>query len=110
MARDVLRGVRLDGAREAGMTPDGLRRAFGLLETWVEEGVLPGAAAVVTFSAGVVVLSLVWGAVLGVDAQAAISREASTITILFIINILVYRVVIQDHLKHRHKRIWNEYS
>lgn len=48
MAEDVLGGVWLDGAREAGMAPDSLRRAFGLLETWVEEGVLPGAAAVVT--------------------------------------------------------------
>ena len=48
MAEDVGRGVLLDGARAAGMAPDALRRAFGLLEGWVEEGVLPGAAAVVT--------------------------------------------------------------
>ncbi len=41
------RGLLLDGAREAGFDPDGLRTAFGLLGTWVEQGVLPGAAAVV---------------------------------------------------------------
>ena len=40
-------GVMLDGARAAGADPDKLRHAFGLLETWVDEGVLPGAAALV---------------------------------------------------------------
>jgi CubicO group peptidase (beta-lactamase class C family) len=48
MAEDVARGMSLDRAREAGLSPDALRRAFGLLEGWIEEGVLPGAAAVVT--------------------------------------------------------------
>jgi CubicO group peptidase (beta-lactamase class C family) len=39
------RGVLVDGAGGAGFDADGLRRAFGLLEEWVEAGVLPGAAA-----------------------------------------------------------------
>ncbi len=41
------RGVGVDGARAVGIDPDGLRRAFGLLEDWIAAGVLPGAAAVV---------------------------------------------------------------
>lgn len=48
MADAPLRGIHLDGARAAGMDPDRLARAFGLLETWVADGVLPGAAAAVT--------------------------------------------------------------
>ncbi|HEX8959249.1 MAG TPA: serine hydrolase domain-containing protein [Solirubrobacterales bacterium] len=48
MAENLLRGVRLDRAREVGLDPDALRRAFGLVEAWVEDGVLPGAAALVT--------------------------------------------------------------
>lgn len=40
--------VIVDGAADASCDPDTLRRAFALLDTWVEEGVLPGAAAVVT--------------------------------------------------------------
>jgi CubicO group peptidase (beta-lactamase class C family) len=40
-------GVHVDGARDAGCEPDALRRAFGLLEEWVADGVIPGAAAVV---------------------------------------------------------------
>jgi len=50
MAEMVTRGVIVDGAREAGFDPDGLRDAFGLLETWVEQEVLPGAAALVARS------------------------------------------------------------
>jgi beta-lactamase class C len=47
MAETATRGVALDEARAAGVDPDGLRRAFDLLADWVEEGVLPGAAALV---------------------------------------------------------------
>jgi beta-lactamase class C len=45
---DVVGDIVVDGARDAGLDPDGLRRAFGLLESWVEEGVLPGAAALIS--------------------------------------------------------------
>jgi beta-lactamase class C len=41
------RGIDVSGAREAGLSPDRLALAFGLLERWVEEDVLPGAAALV---------------------------------------------------------------
>ena len=41
------RGVRLVEAREAGLDEDGVHRAFGLLEGWIGEGVLPGAAALI---------------------------------------------------------------
>src|SRR5919198_1673803 len=47
MAQAALRGVDVDGARAAAFDPDALRRAFRLLERWVEAGVLPGAAALV---------------------------------------------------------------
>lgn len=40
-------GVHVDGARDAGCNPDALRRAFGVLEEWVADGVVPGVAAVV---------------------------------------------------------------
>lgn len=39
--------VDVDGARGAHFDADALRRAFALLESWVDEGVLPGAAAIV---------------------------------------------------------------
>lgn len=48
MSETSLRGVDLAGTREAGTDPDALRRAFGLLEAWIADGVLPGAAALVT--------------------------------------------------------------
>ena len=35
-------GVHVDGAWDAGCDPDALRRAFGLLEEWVADGVIPG--------------------------------------------------------------------
>lgn len=35
------------GARDAGFDPAGLRRAFGLVEKWIAQGVVPGAAALV---------------------------------------------------------------
>jgi beta-lactamase class C len=38
----------LDGARAAGLDPDRLRRAFALAQEWIDQGVLPGAAALVT--------------------------------------------------------------
>jgi beta-lactamase class C len=41
-------GTCLDAARGAGIDPDALRGAFGLLEGWVEDGTLPGAAVAVT--------------------------------------------------------------
>jgi CubicO group peptidase (beta-lactamase class C family) len=41
------RGADWTGARDAGMDPDAVRRAFGLLETWIQDRVLPGAAALV---------------------------------------------------------------
>ena len=47
MDEKAARGIFVDAARAAGLDPDRLRRAFGRLETWVEEGVLPGAAALV---------------------------------------------------------------
>jgi beta-lactamase class C len=40
-------GLLLDTAHDAGFSPDGLRRAFALLDGWIEQGVLPGAAALV---------------------------------------------------------------
>src|SRR5579884_2249828 len=43
----TMQGVSVDGAGEGGFVPDGLRRAFGLLEGWIEQGILPGAAALV---------------------------------------------------------------
>jgi beta-lactamase class C len=42
-----MRGIEVDGAAGAGFDAGTLRRAFGLLEQWVEEDVLPGAAALV---------------------------------------------------------------
>jgi beta-lactamase class C len=39
--------MNLDEARATGFDPDRLRDAFRLLATWVEAGVLPGAAAVI---------------------------------------------------------------
>lgn len=47
MSDTVMRGINVDGAREVGLDPDGLRRAFDLLATWVDEGVLPGVGALV---------------------------------------------------------------
>src|SRR5579883_1712527 len=41
------RGIDVARASEASLDPEGLRRAFGLLESWIDEGVLPGAAALV---------------------------------------------------------------
>lgn len=41
------RGLLLDGARAAGLDPDALLRAFGLLQGWVGDGTLPGAAALI---------------------------------------------------------------
>src|ERR1035437_8901002 len=43
----VTRGIDVDAAAEAGLNPERLAVAFGLLEQWVEEGVLPGVAAIV---------------------------------------------------------------
>ena len=47
MADDAGRGVQVDQAREVGFEPDGLRRAFRLLENWAGEGVIPGAGALI---------------------------------------------------------------
>jgi CubicO group peptidase (beta-lactamase class C family) len=47
MPDPTVRGLQLDTARDAGLDPDALRRAFGLLEGWVAEGTLPAAAAIV---------------------------------------------------------------
>lgn len=41
------RGISLDLARDAGLSPDVLRNAFALLEGWTGDGTLPGAAALV---------------------------------------------------------------
>ncbi len=41
------RGFHTEGARDAGFDPNALRRAFGVLEKWIAQGVLPGAAALV---------------------------------------------------------------
>ncbi len=43
-----MHGVNVDGARDAAFDPDGLHRAFHLLEDWVDQGILPGAAALVS--------------------------------------------------------------
>ncbi len=40
-------GMQLDGAGAAGFDADRLRRAFALLDGWIDAGVLPGAAALV---------------------------------------------------------------
>ena len=48
MNESGMRGVDVARASEASLDPAGLRRAFGLLESWIDEGVLPGAAAIVT--------------------------------------------------------------
>ncbi|MCC6627383.1 MAG: beta-lactamase family protein [Chloroflexi bacterium] len=40
-------GLLLDEARDAGLHPDRLRRAFTLLDEWVTAGVVPGAAVLV---------------------------------------------------------------
>lgn len=48
MSESGMRGVDVARASEASLDPDGLRRAFALLEGWIDEGVLPGAAAIVT--------------------------------------------------------------
>lgn len=47
MSEEPVRGVMVDGAREAGFDPHLLRRAFGLIERWAGRGILPGAAALV---------------------------------------------------------------
>jgi beta-lactamase class C len=47
VADAAVRGVIVDGAREAGFDPQLLRRAFGLIERWVGQDLLPGAAALV---------------------------------------------------------------
>lgn len=44
---DAVRGVVVEGAREAGFDPHLLRRAFALVEKWVARDILPGAAALV---------------------------------------------------------------
>jgi CubicO group peptidase (beta-lactamase class C family) len=41
------RGILLDEAAAAGVDPDGLRQAFGLLEEWIGEGMPAGVAALV---------------------------------------------------------------
>jgi beta-lactamase class C len=41
------RGMMLDTARDAGLSPDALRHAFSLLDGWTADGVIPGAAALV---------------------------------------------------------------
>ncbi|MGH2458858.1 MAG: serine hydrolase domain-containing protein [Chloroflexota bacterium] len=48
MSESGMRGVDVARAGEASLDPDGLRRAFGLLEGWIDDGILPGAAAIVT--------------------------------------------------------------
>lgn len=40
--------ISLDGARELGFDPDRLKRAFLLLDGWANEGVFPGAGAIVS--------------------------------------------------------------
>lgn len=40
-------GHILDGARDTGLSPDRLRQAFRLLDRWIAEGVIPGAAVLV---------------------------------------------------------------
>ena len=47
MAAEGWRGTNLENARDCGFDPDRLWRAFGLLDGWIKDGVLPGAAALV---------------------------------------------------------------
>ena len=47
MSEEIVRGITVEGARDAGFDPQGLRRAFGLLERWIGRDVLPGAAALI---------------------------------------------------------------
>ncbi|MGN6809394.1 MAG: hypothetical protein ACTHMP_00835, partial [Thermomicrobiales bacterium] len=47
MSDPTLRGLQLDTARAAGLDPDALHRALGLLVGWVTDGVLPAASAIV---------------------------------------------------------------
>ncbi len=47
MNEGPIRGVTVEGARDAGFDPHLLRRAFGLVEKWVAQDILPGAAALV---------------------------------------------------------------
>jgi beta-lactamase class C len=42
-----MRGITVEGAADAGLDPDALQRAFGLLAGWTEDGTLPGAAALI---------------------------------------------------------------
>ena len=48
MVEEALRGVSVEGAAASGLNPEKLRRAFGLLEQWVDAGILPAAAALVS--------------------------------------------------------------
>jgi CubicO group peptidase (beta-lactamase class C family) len=43
-----MRGIDVSAARDAGLSPERLTRAFALLEEWIAEDVIPGAAALVT--------------------------------------------------------------
>lgn len=42
-----MHGITVEGATDAGLDPDALRRAFGLVAGWIEDGTLPGAAALI---------------------------------------------------------------
>ncbi len=43
----MMHGITVEGAADAGLDPDRLRRAFELVAGWTEDGTLPGAAALV---------------------------------------------------------------
>ncbi len=47
MGEEVVRGITVQGARDAGFDPAALKRAFDLVEKWTAQGIVPGAAALV---------------------------------------------------------------
>lgn len=47
MTLSLAQGVLLDGARDVGLSPDRLRHAFALLDRWIADGAIPGAAVLV---------------------------------------------------------------
>lgn len=54
MGETAERGVLIDGARDSDIDPDQLRRAFGLLDEWIAQGLIPGAAALVAVNGRIV--------------------------------------------------------
>jgi len=47
MGEDIMHGITIEAATDAGLDPDALRQAFALLAGWTTDGTLPGAAALI---------------------------------------------------------------